>query len=536
MATKKTAGKETDDVNAAEKTEFQEMFLEICNKSIKAMKEGQIIKGVIVGITKKEALIDIGYKSEGIIPLSEFDNGAQLKVGDEIEVLLESKENDHGMVVLSKRKADRTIGWQRILDGCKEGDTITGKVLKKVKGGLMVDIGIEAFLPASQVGKKGAINNLDQFVGQTIQSVIIKINKLRKNVVLSRREFLQKERELLKLKLFDELGKGQIISGTVKNITDFGAFIDLGGVDGLLHITDISWGRISHPSEMLAIGDKLELMVLDVDKTNMKISLGLKQKTPSPWEDVASKYPLGTKVKGKVVNIVPYGAFVELEKGVEGLVHISEFSWTRRISNPSEMLAIGDIIEAKVLTMDKENQKIALGIKQLESDPWIGVAQRYPAGTKVKGKVRNVTDYGAFVEIEEGIEGLVHVSDISWTKKTINPQDLLKKGQKVEAIVLSSDELNHKISLGLKQLSDDPWPDIEKRYSDGSEWEGTIIKIANFGIFVELEPDLEGLLSIQETDTKQAANLQVSYKPGDKIKVKILKNDAEQHKISLAFA
>lgn len=535
MLDKKIASKDAEDLSRAENNKSLEEFVEIYNKAVKTMREGQIIRGRVVGLTEKEALVDIGYKSEGVVKLDEFEQEAPVKIGDEIDVLLESKENEEGMVVLSKRKADRTLGWERIINNCKEGDTVEGRVIKKVKGGLMVDIGIEAFLPASQTGERGFVQ-IDQFMGKMVKALIIKINKSRKNIVISRKEFLIKEKEALKTKIFGELGKGQIISGTVKNITDFGAFIDLGGVDGLLHITDISWGRISHPSEMLAIGDKIEVMVIDVNKENMKISLGLKQKTPSPWEDVDNKYPAGAKVKGKVVNLMPYGAFIELEKGIEGLAHVSELSWIKRINHPSEMLAIGDMVEAVVLNLDKNNQKIALGIKQLESDPWIGVAQRFPAGARIKGKVKNLTDYGAFVELEEGIDGLVHVSDISWTKKTANPADVLKKGQKIEAVVLSIDEVNHKISLGLKQLTEDTWPEAAGRYAVGSEWEATIARIVNFGIFAELEKDVEGLLHVSELGIEPSSTLETAYKAGDKIKVKIAGLDNEQRKITLVLA
>ncbi|MFH1778070.1 MAG: 30S ribosomal protein S1 [Candidatus Omnitrophota bacterium] len=536
MLRKKMQGKDIENLAGMADVEGVESFLAEYNKSIKNLREGQIIKGKIVGVTHKDVLVDIGYKSEGIIPLNEFEAGESVQPGEEIDILLESKEDENGMVVISKRKADRTLGWQRIIDNFREGDVIEGKVMKKVRGGLMVDIGIEAFLPASQAGNKAAVYNLDKFVGQRFKTIILKINKSRKNIVLSRRVYLQKEKELLKKKLFEELGKGQIIEGTVKNITDFGAFIDLGGVDGLLHITDMSWGRISHPSEMLAIGDKVEVMVLGIDKGGSKISLGLKQKFPSPWEDVENKYPVGSKVKGKVVNIVAYGAFIEMESGIEGLVHISELSWTKRITHPSEMLAIGDIVEAKVLSLDKEHQKIALGIKHLEVDPWQGVAQRYPAGTKVKGKIRNATEYGVFVELETGIEGLIHISDMSWTKKITTLHEFLKKGQKVETIVLSTDEINHKISLGLKQLTDDPWPSYTKKYVLGSEWEGTISAISEQSISIELTSDLEGILTIPELNAKPETNLQLSYNVGDTIKVKIAEIDEPQRKILLVSA
>ncbi|MFC1698526.1 30S ribosomal protein S1, partial [Candidatus Omnitrophota bacterium] len=498
----------------------------------KEFKEGEVVKGKILSISQKEVLIDIGFKSEGYIALSEFSNAAALEVGAEVDVLLESKENDDGMVVLSKWKADRKIGWERIMKEFQEGDVIEGRVSRKVKGGLMVDVGLEAFLPASLVELRG-FPNLNQYLGQKLKFKIVKINKPRRNIVLSRKDVLRQEHEESRSKLILELQKGDMRSGVVKNITDFGAFIDLGGVDGLLHITDMSWGRVSHPSEIVALGDKIEVMVLDVDRTSMKVSLGLKQKTPSPWQDVEKKFPIGTKVKGKVVNILPYGAFVELEKGLEGLVHISELSWSRRISHPSEVLAISDVIEAMVLNVDSQSQKISLGVKQMETNPWLKAQERYPVDSRIKGKVRTLTEYGAFIELEEGIDGLIHISDMSWTKRLAHPEEALKKGQKIEAVVLSVDQQNRKIALGLKQLSPDPWPEIVKKYPVGLEVEATVAKVTNFGAFLEIEQDLEGLLHISEL--KDAAKLRPAdlFKVGEKLKVSIAKVDPEQRKISL---
>lgn len=501
--------------------------------TFKDFKEGEIVKGKIVALTSKEALIDIGYKSEGYISLNEFSNASTLKVGDEVNVLLESKENEDGMIVLSKWKADRKMGWERIMKEFNEGDVIEGRVARKVKGGLMVDIGLEAFLPASLVALRG-FSNLDQYLGQTFKFKIVKINKLRRNVVLSRKDVLRLEQEQVRSKLVNELKKGEIRSGTVKNITDFGAFIDLGGVDGLLHITDMSWGRVSHPSEIVALGDKIEVVILDIDRENSRVSLGLKQKSPSPWQDVENKYPIGTKVKGKVVNILPYGAFVELEKGLEGLVHISELSWSRRVTHPNEMLAIGDVIEAVVLNVDSQSQKISLGLKQMEANPWLKVKDRYPVGSRIKGKIRTLTDYGAFVELEVGIDGLIHISDMSWTKRINHPEEIFKKAQKVEAVVLSVDQENRKIALGLKQLTPDPWPEIVKKYPVGLEVEGTITKVTSFGAFVELENDLEGLLHISEMKESAKEKINDIFKTGDKIKAKIAKADAGLRKISLS--
>jgi len=503
-------------------------------KGITTLAEGEIIQGKIVSITGKEVLVDIGYKSEGILALEEFDDPSDVKVDDEINVLLEKKEDENGMVIVSKRKADRALGWERIINNYNEGDNIEGRVSRKVKGGLMVDIGLDAFLPASQISLRGA-KNIDQYLGNTYEFMIVKVNKPRKNIVLSRRELLLKEREVNRDKLLKEIEVGQVRTGLVKNIADFGVFIDLGGVDGLLHITDMSWGRISHPSEMVAIGDNIDVKILGIDKESNKISLGFKQKSSSPWVGIDEKYPAGSKLKGKVVNIVPYGAFIELEKGVEGLIHISEFSWTRRISHPSEMLAIGDMVEAVVLNLDIANQKIALGIKQTEADPWKGISDKYPAGEKVKGKVRNLTDYGAFVELEEGIDGLIHISDMSWTKKINNPSEFLKKGQKLEVIVVSVDEVNHKISLGLKQLTDDPWTTLVEKYQIGTQVEGTITKITTFGIFVEIDTELEGLVHVTEIALEATMKVEDSFKVGDMVKAKVIKVDNEQRKIGLTM-
>ena len=502
--------------------------------TFKEFKEGEIVKGKIVALTSKEVLVDIGYKSEGYISLNEFPNSQSLKIGDEVDVLLESKENEDGVIVLSKWKAERKMGWERIMNEFKEGDIIEGRVRRKVKGGLMVDVGLEAFLPASLVALRG-FSNFDQHIGQTLKFKIVKINRARRNIVLSRKDVLKQEQEVVRTKLIQELKKGEIRQGVVKNITDFGAFIDLGGVDGLLHITDMSWGRVSHPSEIVALGDKIDVVILGVDRENIKVSLGLKQKTSSPWQDVESKYPVGTKVKGKVVNILPYGAFVELEKGLEGLVHISELSWSRRITHPNEMLAIGDVIEAIVLNVDEPTQKISLGMKQMEANPWLKAKERYPVDSRVKGKIRSLTEYGAFIELEEGIDGLIHISDMSWTKRINHPEEILKKGQKIEAVVLSVDQENRKIALGLKQLTPDPWPEIVKSYPAGLEVEGAVSKITNFGVFLELEPGLEGLLHISELKEPAKGKPADMFKVGDKIKVRIAKADAGLRKISLTM-
>ena len=515
-----------------EQKEFEEMD-KVYEETLKSVKEGEIVTGRIVEIKSETVLIDIGYKSEGFIPLNEFKNKGELKAGDEVNVLLEKKEDDDGRIVLSMEKASRVLSWERILDQYQEGDMVKGKVVRKVKGGLMVDVGVEAFLPGSQIGLRPS-QNLDQYIGQEYNFKIVKINKSRKNIVVSRREQLIEQKEKGRKALIKDLEVGQMKKGEVKNITDFGAFIDLGGMDGLLHITDMSWGRVSHPSEVLAVGDTIEVKILSFDLKGGKISLGLKQKTTSPWEDIETKFPIGERVKGKVVNLLPYGAFIELEKGVEGLIHISEFSWTRHIEHPSQMLAMGDIIEAMVLNIDKGSQKISLSLKQIESNPWLEIEKKYPAGTTVSGKIRNIADYGAFVEVAEGIDGLVHISDISWIRKINHPSEVLKKGQKVDTIVISVDAANQKIALGIKQLIDDPWEAIAQKYVPGTVLTGKITKITNFGIFVEIEKDVEGLIHISETDLPQGQVLTDCYKEGSQINCKVVKIDNAERRIALS--
>ncbi|MEA3560534.1 MAG: 30S ribosomal protein S1 [Candidatus Omnitrophota bacterium] len=510
---------------------FEEM-LKLHENKWSDLKEGQVIKGTIVDITAKEVIIDIGYKSEGIVSIDEFSQGVSLKVGGEVEVLLESKEDEEGLVILSKKKANQVQNWEDISRKCNEGSIIEGKVFRKVKGGLIVDIGMEAFLPASQASIRPT-SNLDQFIGRVLKFKIVKTDRRRKNVVLSHRDYLLEEKKHLKEKLLGEIEKGQLCKGTVKNITDFGAFIDLGGLDGLLHITDMSWSRISHPSEILAIGDEIEVLVLNFDKENGRVSLGLKQKSPSPWTDINKKYPVGSRVKGRVVNIVPYGVFIELEKGIEGLVHISELSWTRRISHPSEILAIGDVVEAVVLSVDEAAEKISLGIKQVEINPWLEVKERYKVGAEVSGKVRSLTKYGVFIELETGIDGLLHISDIFWTKRINHPSEILKKGEKVKVKILAVDQETKKISLGLKQLEPDPWPDIVKKYEVGSMVTGRITAITDFGVFVEIAKGIEGLVHISLTAAKQPSQLEEMFKVDDKVKVKVVKADKQERKIAL---
>ncbi len=544
---------------------MNEELSKLYEESFRELQEGQIVKGRILSIGSKEILIDVGYKSEGMISLDEFDNYSALKVGDEVEVLLESVEDEEGFIVLSKRKAERAKGWERLLDLAKEGDLLEGRVTRKVKGGLMVDIGgVEAFLPASQVFLRG-FGNLDSLVGQTMSVVIIKVHKARRNLVVSRREALLKERELLRQRILDELEVSQARQGTVKNITDFGAFINLGGVDGLLHITDMSWGRVAHPSEIVQVGQKLDVMILSFDRETLKISLGLKQLTPNPWDQAESKYPVGTRIKGKVVSLMPYGAFVELQKGLEGLVHISEFSWTKRPSHPSEMVKVGDEVECIILSVDRENQKIALGIKQTEANPWEAFVREHPVNSRVNGRVQHLTEYGAFVELAEGIEGLLHVQDLSWTRRYNHPSECLKKAQEIEVIIISAEPENRKIGLSLKAASPDPWSAISEKYPTGTLVEGKITKIASFGVFVEIEKDLDGLVHLSELPVRLPAHLkrggkkpadvqpvtaadpvdvqpeavtaflESQFKLGDTAQARVLRVDGDQRRIALSM-
>src|SRR5881398_773139 len=476
---------------------------------------GNIVKGTIIEVRPKEVLVDIGYKSEGVISGNEFEDIKIVKPGDEIDVLIEKLEDKEGMVVLSKEKAEFKKNWERILTICNEGGRINGKVKSVVKGGLVVNIGVEAFLPASQIDV-ATPKNLQQYVGNTYDFKVVKINQERQNIVLSRRELIEQERVERRQKLLSEMTPGDIRKGTVKNITDFGAFIDLNGIDGLLHITDMSWGRIGHPSELLKVGQDIDVVVLDINREKERVSLGLKQKLANPWDNIESKYPVGAKVKGKVVNLVPYGAFVELEPGVEGLVHVTELSWTKRIAKPSDVLKADQEIEAVVLGINREEQKISLGLRQLETHPWDKAAEKYPPGTKLKGKIRNLTSYGAFIELEEGLDGMIHVSDISWTRKINHPSEVLKKGEEVEAVVLEIDKSNQRISVGVKQLSEDPWTNIDKYYKVGDLVSGKVTKLASFGAFVGLQHDIDGLVHIS----------QVSEERVDKIK-NVLKVDQE---------
>lgn len=500
------------------------------DESIKDFEVDTILKGKILNIVGKDVIIDIGYKSEGVVPLSEFSSSDEVKIGTEIEVLLEAVEGESGLICLSKVKADRIRGWERIIATHKEGDLVRGRVIRKTKGGLVVDISVPVFLPASQVDIRKA-EDIGMFVGKEIEALIIKIDEKKMNIIISRRKLLEIQREEMKKKLIGDIQDGDVRRGVVKNIADFGVFVDLGGIDGLLHITDMSWGRISHPSEMVAIDQPIDVKILKVEKEKEKIALGLKQLTENPWNNIDQKFPMDSKVKGKVVNILPYGAFVELEKGVEGLVHISEMSWTKRINHPQEMLAIGDTVEAMVLNINKKDQEISLGLKQLETNPWQLLVEKYPIGSKVHGRVRNLTSYGAFVEIEEGIEGLLHVSDISWTKKIIHPNECLKKGDKIEATILSIDPDKKRISLGRKQLEPNPWiTTFPEKYKVGTVLQSTVTKVKNFGGFVEVEPDLEAHLALTKTPSEQQ---KPALNPGDVVQVEVTQFDSLERKIVL---
>lgn len=512
----------------------REELAAMVDQTMQHLEEGKIVRGKVYGLRGHNVVIDIGYKSEGLIPLAEFAGEMALQAGDEVEVLLERLEDNDGMVGISKNKADKLKQWEEIRVNYEEGDTIEGIISRQVKGGMMVDIGIEAFLPASQIDTR-YVRDKEALIGQKHVFKIIKINERRRNIVLSRRELLEEKRAAARAKLLTEIKEGELRQGIVKNITDFGVFIDLGGLDGLLHITDMTWGRISHPSELLAVGDKVEVMILTYDRDRQRVSLGLKQKTPSPWESVARKYPVGSRVKGRVVNIMPYGAFVELEDGIEGLVHISELSWTRKINHPSEVLAIGDIVEVAVLKVEPQDEKISLGIKQLEFNPWSVVEEKYPVGTVVHGRIRNMTSYGAFIELEEGIDGLIHVSDMSWTRKINHPSQVLKRGDTVDAKVLTVDPVNKKISLGLKQLTPDPWDEIESIYAVGDVVEGTVTKIAGFGLFVELETGIEGLVHISQASNRPFDDLKDVISEGVKVKAQVVNIDAGERRISLSI-
>jgi small subunit ribosomal protein S1 len=519
-----------EDGDASSKMEVVGLYLE----SMKSLQEGEIVHGTILRVDEKEVLVDIGFKSEGVIPIEEFADQDSIRVGDPIEVYLEKMENQDGLVVLSKQRADFVKVWDRVKDAADKSEVVNGRILRKIKGGAVVDLfGVEAFLPGSQIALR-QMPNIDSLMGQTLQFRIIKLNKRRRNIVVSRRVVLEEERDRMKGEVLKDLQEGQIREGVVKNITDFGAFVDLGGIDGLLHITDMSWGRVSHPSEVVSIGDRVKVKVLSFDPERERISLGLKQLTPYPWENVDQKYQVGQRVKGKVVSITDYGAFVELEKGVEGLVHISEMSWTKHVRHPSKVVSIGDVIEAQVLKVDKENEKISLGLKQTEPDPWLTLDEKYPVGLVLNGKVRNLTNFGAFVELEEGIDGLVHISDMSWTRRVNHPSEVVKKGDKVEVKILAVDKENRRISLGLKQVEEDPWPTLAEEFRAGSQVTGVVTRLLDKGAIVELERGIEGFIPISQLGIESLKRPSDSFRPGDELMLKVTRVDPQNHRIVLS--
>jgi small subunit ribosomal protein S1 len=501
------------------------------------IEEGKVVSGTVIQLTKDYAVIDIGYKSEGQVPINEFQPAPgqepAVKVGDKVEVLVESRENDTGMVVLSKEKADKMRIWDEISAACERDELVEGMIVGRVKGGLSVDIGVKAFLPGSQVDIR-PVRNLDKLIGEKFKFKVIKFNKKRGNIVLSRRVLLEKEREELKKETLKNLKEGAILKGVVKNLTDYGAFIDLGGIDGLLHVTDMSWGRIGHPSEMFEVGQEVRVVVLKFDPASERVSLGLKQIQEDPWHRADEKYPIGSRVGGKVVSLTDYGAFIELEQGVEGLVHVSEMSWTKRVKHPSKLVNVGDKVEAVVLDIDPKAKRISLGMKQIEANPWTLLEDKYPIGSIIRGEIRNVTDFGVFVGVEEGIDGLVHVSDISWNERIKHPGEKFKKGDVVEAVVLNIDVENERFSLGIKQAQPDPWTTLAERHPVGAKVHGRVTKVTDFGAFVEIEPGIEGLVHVSEMRDERVENPRDVVKEGDEIDVKVIDMDQHERKVALS--
>ncbi len=509
-------------------------MLELYEGTLQQIAEGEIVRSKVLRVTDSHVILDVGFKSEGAVPIDEFKNADSIKPGDEVEVLLENLEDEQGTVVLSKKKADFMRVWEKIRHAYENDEPVEGMLQKKIKGGVVVDLmGVDAFLPGSQIALR-RVPNIDELLGQSYNFKIIKLNKRRRNIVVSRRVILEAERAHKREHLMKELEVGQVRKGVVKNITDFGAFIDLGGVDGLLHITDMSYGRVSHPSEAVDLGQELEVKILDIDWERERISLGLKQLQPYPWANVAQKYPVGVRVQGKVVSITNYGAFVELEPGIEGLVHISEMSWTRSVRHPSKVVSIGETIEAVVLKVDPEEEKISLGMKQTEQDPWVMLPMKYPVGTRITGKVRNLTSFGAFVEIEPGIDGLIHISDMSWTKRVQHPSEVVRKGDTVEVVILNIDADNKRISLGLKQLQEDPWLKIGEDYPVGTDLEGTIVRLQDSGVVVDLGKDLEGFVPQSQLPLPEGKPVESLVKIGQKAALKVLEVDPIHHRIVLA--
>ena len=531
MATKQKKSAAPAVVEDPERAQMSRMYEE----TLKTFVEGSIVPGKVLEVRGDGVLVDIGYKSEGMIPAEEFADVATVKPGDVFNVLLEGIEDDEGMVILSKSRAEQQERWNQVLETHKEGSIVNGDVRSRVKGGFIVDVGgVESFLPGSQVDVS-PVHDPDALVGKTLEFKIIKINDDRRNIVLSRRELMEDRRRDRKRELLTEIKVGQVRKGMVKNITDFGVFVDLDGMDGLLHITDMSWGRINHPSEMVKVGEELEIVILDVNMEKERVSLGLKQRSANPWDNIEAKYPVGSRLRGKVVNLVPYGAFVEIEQGVEGLVHVSEISWTKRIARASDVLSVGQEVDVVVLNVNKEEQKIALGIRQTEENPWDGVRMRYPIGARVTGKVRNLTSYGAFVELEEGIDGMVHVSDMSWTRKINHPSEVMKKGDEVAAVVLEVDPDNQRISLGLKQAQEDPWSTIAARLKVGQMVKGKVTKLASFGAFVEIEEGIDGLVHISQISDDRVEKVKDVLKVGQEVQARVVRIDSVDRKIGLSI-
>lgn len=516
---------------------MSESFAELFEKSATKIKEGEVVRGRVLAIDDDHVTIDVGFKSEGLVPTWEFmdDDGTLLVApGDDVDVLVEESEDQGGRIVLSKEKADRLLVWDEISRAYKADEPVEGIVISRVKGGLAVDIGVKAFLPGSQVDLR-PVRNLEQVVGQKLKFKIIKFNKRRGNIVLSRRALLETERQKLRAETLETLAPGQIVDGVIKNLTDYGAFIDLGGIDGLLHVTDMSWGRVNHPSELFQVGDEIKVKVLKFDAETERVSLGLKQIQPDPWTDASMRYPLGKRVKGRVVSLAEYGAFIELEPGIEGLIHVSEMSWTKRVKHPSKVVSVGDEVEAVVLDVGEKDRKISLGMKQIEPNPWSVIEQTYPVGTRVKGTVRNITNFGIFVGLEEGIDGLVHVSDISWTEQVKHPSEKFKKGDEIEAVVLKIDKENEKFSLGIKQLQANPWDEILKKYPIGEEVTGEVSSVADFGAFVRLDEGIEGLIYSSELAEERVDDPAEVVKPGQRVTALVTKVDPVEQKISLSI-
>jgi len=528
----------TEELGKKGQQEDMEDFYTLFEQSIAKFKEGEIIRGVVVQINPYSVVVDIGYKSEGEIPIEEFydeSGNVNVQVGDSVDVYLEGIEDEEGVLILSKEKADKIRIWEEVAKAYKEGGVVEGKIIAKVKGGLSVDIGVKAFLPGSQIDIK-PVRNLDKLIGETWQFKVIKYNEKNGNIVLSRRVLLEQERKEQRAKLLQSLEEGGIVEGVVKNITDYGAFIDLGGIDGLLHITDMSWGRITHPSEILSLGEKIKTKVIKFDREKERVSLGLKQLKPDPWEGIEERYKVGDKVKGEVVNLTDYGAFVELEKGVEGLIHVSEMSWTKKIKSPSQMLSLGNQVETVILDIDSSKKRISLGLKQIEPNPWEVLKEKYPIGTVIKGEIKNITDFGIFVGVEEDIDGLVHISDISWSKRIKHPSELgYQKGQEIEAVVLNIDTENERFALGIKQLTKDPWEEASNKYKPGRIVEGIVTNITNFGVFLEIEEGIEGLIHISELSQKKIDDLTKFTKIGEKLTAEVLNVEPEERRIALSI-